>query len=554
MGTVGLSFGSPTSGAGFDVSKTVAQIVGNLRAIESPWKNQLTKIENQDTELSNLGGLLSNLSKDIGQFTDFQGVLATKSGSSSDNNVLQLTGATPAAVAGTHTIVVTSLAQTSSGYLDLIADPSDILSGSVTLKVGNGTAQTIEVGATNNTLKKLSSSINALGIGVIANVITDANGSRLSLVSAVSGAKGDLSVTSNITDVTTSGTALAYNLSQPGLNANLSVDGVVIASASNTVTNVIPGVTFQLLSNAPNTQVQVVVANNTISVEGVLASFVSDYNAVITAINAQEKNDSSGNPEPLFGSPTLSAMQQQVLGALASRDPSGYIDPVQSTTDTLTGSITIQVGGSAAQTIAIDPAKNTLEGLASTINAANIGVDASIKTDATGSYLELISMTVGAAGALTVSSTLSDTTTNKTLLYNNSGSQLGGLTGLGVSVKNDGTLAIDGASLSAVLNNNYSGVIAFFQNANSWGQNFTHVLNNVNSSSSGIIGLALSSDRNVVSNLNADIAREERAISIQERSLTAELNSVNQIMQSLPSLLNQTNQLYAAITGYRQNG
>ena len=39
MGTVGLSFGSPTSGAGFNVSATVAEIVGNLENVETPWKN-----------------------------------------------------------------------------------------------------------------------------------------------------------------------------------------------------------------------------------------------------------------------------------------------------------------------------------------------------------------------------------------------------------------------------------------------------------------------------------------------------------------------------------
>ena len=39
MGTVGLSFGSPTSGAGFNVSSTVAEIVGNLQNVETPWKN-----------------------------------------------------------------------------------------------------------------------------------------------------------------------------------------------------------------------------------------------------------------------------------------------------------------------------------------------------------------------------------------------------------------------------------------------------------------------------------------------------------------------------------
>ena len=44
MGTVGLSFGSPTSGAGFDVSSTVAAIVGNLQNVETPWKTQLTSL------------------------------------------------------------------------------------------------------------------------------------------------------------------------------------------------------------------------------------------------------------------------------------------------------------------------------------------------------------------------------------------------------------------------------------------------------------------------------------------------------------------------------
>ena len=44
MGTVGISFGSPTSGAGFDVSSTVAQIVGNLKNVETPWNTQLTAL------------------------------------------------------------------------------------------------------------------------------------------------------------------------------------------------------------------------------------------------------------------------------------------------------------------------------------------------------------------------------------------------------------------------------------------------------------------------------------------------------------------------------
>jgi flagellar hook-associated protein 2 len=552
MGTVGISFGSPTSGAGFNVSQTVSQIVSNLQAVETPWKTQLSNLQGQDSALSNLGTLLSNLSNDVSQFTDFQGVLATKTGSSSDNSVLELTGADPSATAGTHTIVVHSLAQTSSGYIDSVANASDTLSGSITIQVGSGTAQTINVGSGSKTLAGLSAAINAAGIGVTANVITDANGSRLSLVSGTSGAGGDLTVTSALTDATTS-SALGYNLAQAGANASLTVDGVSISSASNTVADVIPGVTFQLLSNAPSEQVQVVIANDTSSVESVVSAFVSDYNSVISAINTQEGTDSSGNAEPLYGSPTLSLLQEQILGALASQNPSGYIDPVKNSSDTISGSISIQVGSGSVQTINVPSGDQTLSGLENAINSANIGVTATISTDSTGSYLNLISGTAGSSGTLTVNSSLTDTTTSTSLNYNNSGGDISGLTGLGVSVNNDGTLSLDQTSLSTVLTNDYSGVVSFFQDANSWGQNFSNVLTNAGTGTAGLVGLALSSDSNIESNLNADISREESTISIQQRSLTLEMNSVNEILQALPSQLNQANELYSAITGYNQS-
>jgi flagellar hook-associated protein 2 len=57
MGTVGISFGSPTSGQGFNVSSTVSSIVANLQNVETPWKTQLTSLESQDTVISSLGTL-----------------------------------------------------------------------------------------------------------------------------------------------------------------------------------------------------------------------------------------------------------------------------------------------------------------------------------------------------------------------------------------------------------------------------------------------------------------------------------------------------------------
>jgi flagellar hook-associated protein 2 len=508
MGTVGLNFGSPTSGTGFNVSSTVAEIMSNLENVETPWKNQLTSLDGQDTAISSLGTLLSSVSTDMSQLTDFDGVLAQKEGSSSDTNVLELTGATSSAAAGTHSVVVHNLAATSSGYLAEVASSSETLSGSITLKVGNGTAQTITLDSSDNTLTGLAGAINSSNVGISANVLTDATGSRLSLVSATPGANGNIVVTGNsisaaasntlgatvtagsgtgsgsttstallaavasasetlsstgtlsvtvgsgsaqnismsavntaeggttltnlknyindpansfgftasivnnsdgtvslqLTSGTTGSTgtlavsssvadpatALAYTSTVAGANANLTVDGVNLTSTSNTVSGLIPGVSFQLLapsaseSDGSLEQVQVVISNDNTGVESAVNQFVSDYNSLISAVNAQEGLTSSGSAEPLFGSPTLSLLQQELLNNIDAENPNGYLDSVSATAGaTLTGSITIHVGSNTKATFEIGSGTsgngtyytgsgsgfNTLAGLAATINA-----------------------------------------------------------------------------------------------------------------------------------------------------------------------------------------
>lgn len=541
MGTVGLSFGSPTSGAGFDVSSTVAEIVGNLQKVETPWKNQLTALQGQDTAISSLGTLFSNLSNDVSSLADFQGVMALKEGSSSNPNVLTLTAADATAISGAHTVTVTNLAQTSSGYLTEIANANDPLTGSITLQAGSGPQLTITLNSSDNTLSGLAATINSSGLGINASVLNDSSGARLSLVSATSGAGGNIAVSANsivaansaplkytgtagtatqaatgslaalanvsdllsgsisiqagngpketivIGDVPSSGqaantiytgsgnttldglihtinlnaaflgvaastgsngslqltsnttgsagnlnvvsninemtgtTSLTFHNPVVGADANLTVDGVALTSASNTVANLIPGVTFQLLAPSAKEsdnsleQVQVVIANNNSGVESTVNQMVSDYNSLISAINTQEGNDSSGKPEPLFGSPTLSLLQQQLLAGLNFESPNGVLNSISTNTNTkLAGSISIGVGGGALQTITLS-SDNTLSGLADAINKAQIGVTANVVTANGESTLSLASHTTGSSGALTVSSAIvatSDTQLN----------------------------------------------------------------------------------------------------------------------------------------------
>ena len=74
---------------------------------------------------------------------------------------------------------------------------------------------------------------------------------------------------------------------QAGANASITVDGVTITPSSNTVDDVIAGVTLNLKKAAPDTTVTLSVARDYEKVKETISGFVTAYNDVIDAINAQ---------------------------------------------------------------------------------------------------------------------------------------------------------------------------------------------------------------------------------------------------------------------------
>lgn len=323
MGTVGINFGPINSGQGFDVASTVNQILAAEQAIEGPWKTQLSNLQAQDTALSKFGTDLSTLSTALQSLTDFSGVFVSKQGSSSDTSVVALSSASNLAVAGSHTIVVNNLAQTSSQYSDKITNPNDTLTGSLTITIAGQSSSPLNVNGL--TLSQLAASINGASMGVSASVVTDTTGSRLSLVSKTSGSAGEITMSASLNDDAT-GNSIGFQVGMNGKDANLTVDGLATTSASNTVSGLIPDVTFQILSVSSSTNpVQVQITNDNSSIEQAMASFVTAYNAVVDDIKGQEGKDSNGNPEPLYGDPTIALIQNQLTQGLLSGAASGSI-------------------------------------------------------------------------------------------------------------------------------------------------------------------------------------------------------------------------------------
>jgi flagellar hook-associated protein 2 len=178
--------------------------------------------------------------------------------------------------------------------------------------VGTNAAATVTVDSTNNTLSTLAESINNQNIGVNASVIQDATGSRLALVSATSGAPGDLKVSGAYA-------GLNFHKAATGLNAVLSVDNVPISSASNTVSNVINGVTLNLGSaSLNNAAVTVNISPDSTQATAAINAFVSAYNTVVGDISSQFNVASNGTGGgPLEADNSLREVQSQLLGAVS---------------------------------------------------------------------------------------------------------------------------------------------------------------------------------------------------------------------------------------------
>jgi len=322
VGSFGLSSVSASSASGIDVVAFVEQVLYAERAPVRLLQTQQTQFNSQASALRDLTTKLLDLQTKVNALNDVSGSFNAKSATSSDPTVLTAT-ATATAIAATHTVVVSALATTSSYYTDQLADGStQFATGTFNIQVATGAPLTITVDDTNNTLDELATHINGLDMGVEASVITDANGARLALVSETSGAPGDLTVSGNTT-------GLAFTKAVAGTNASLTVDGVPIASASNTVTGVISGVTLSLVSAQVGTPVTVKIDPDTAEARAAIDDFVASYNALITALNEQfTYNPTTKKAGALSTDSSVRRLQQQLLEDInySITDNNGFVN------------------------------------------------------------------------------------------------------------------------------------------------------------------------------------------------------------------------------------
>lgn len=287
-----LNSATGTSGSGIDVQATVDAILQIDAAPELQLQQQVTNLNTQTSALQTLQSDLTAFQNSLYALTDFNGGFGALCASSSNNEVVSATAANGTAT-GTHSITVSHLATTSANYsASFTSGTTQLPTGSFDLQVGTNAAVTIPVDSADSTdtLSGLATYINNQNLGVTASVITDSSGARLALVSQTSGAAGQITISNDTTG--TNGNGMGFTDAVDGHDAALTVDGIPIDSASNTVTGVIPGVTLTL-SGESSTPVTIGITPDLTSLATDTNNFVSSWNTLIQAINTRIQYNSS---------------------------------------------------------------------------------------------------------------------------------------------------------------------------------------------------------------------------------------------------------------------
>lgn len=337
-------FGPSVSSLGVGSGLDATGIISSLMAVEyRPYNLMTTRISSYQTELSSLGQIQSLTAT----MRDKAGALAgvtlwgQKTATSADPATVTAS-VTSSAAAGRYSVAVQQLAASQSVHSGTYADSAATVgSGSLTIELGawagsSFTAQkppastTINIDPTSDTsLAGMRDQINAANAGVTASIVNDASGARLVLTSTSTGETNGfrISATETVDDgvATTGLSALAFDpgsgatqmtQTMAAANAQATINGLAVASASNTFANVSDGLSITVAKVNP-AAVDVTVGDDTASVRTAINDFVSAFNSLVTAIHTQTKYDeATKTAAPLQGDATVNSLYNQLRGVI----------------------------------------------------------------------------------------------------------------------------------------------------------------------------------------------------------------------------------------------
>jgi len=332
-----MTISSTGVGSGLDVQSIVSQLVAIERRPLVALQTTATKYQ---TQLSVYGKIKSQVSA----LGDAAAVLASNSGwnaqkATSSNAAAVSVTAGSTAVSTAMSVKVLQLAQvqavTSTG---VTAGSAVGATGTLSIQLGTWTGGAFAAGSTaaasvtvsaTDSVSVIAAAINSANAGVTASVLNDGTSERLVVRSTSTGAASGFSITPTggnaalsaygFTDSTvTAPSSSGMFMGQSGQDASLEVNGVALTSSTNAMTNVMPGVSLQLLQTTTSA-VDISVTQDPDAVQKNIQTFVDAYNALNQTIaDATKYVAATKTGGPLQGDSTTLGLQTALRSMLAS--------------------------------------------------------------------------------------------------------------------------------------------------------------------------------------------------------------------------------------------
>jgi flagellar hook-associated protein 2 len=300
---------SVTSSTGpLDVQGLVSQL---MTVADQPLNAMNSQLQTDQSQISDYGSLSSDLTSLQSTLTSLSSgtFINTLKATSSNTNIMSAT-ADNTANAGDYNVTVNNLATAQNlAFTGQASETASLGNSADTLNFtfGSGSTSSISIAA-NSSLDQIAADINNAGIGVAASVVQadnsatpyrlvltgDTVGSGQSFSTSVASGQSTLSFLNfdASSAVNGSGQITDSRLTEQAQNASLTVNGLNMTSASNTVTTGILGVTMNL-TQAGSTVLNV--ARDTAGIQTQVQNFVTAYNKLQTDSNSLYNGDLAGD-------------------------------------------------------------------------------------------------------------------------------------------------------------------------------------------------------------------------------------------------------------------
>ncbi|OEY65132.1 flagellar filament capping protein FliD [Marinobacter sp. X15-166B] len=335
-------------GSGVLTSDLVDQLVAAER---KPSENRLDqRAERAEALISAYGMLRSAVTelrlpmRQLGSADAMKSFSATSSGSNVDVSV-----DAGKAARGSYSVDVVGLAEAQAlASTETFADrdATSVGRGTLTLQVGDKTTE-ITIDTSNDTLQGLATAINEADGGVTAGVIDTGSGFRLTLSADETGTANAVKITATEEAGAEGLAGFAFDPADPLANpameqtidaadAQMKINGVLVTRSTNSIENVVDGLTFNLTDIGKST---IKVEQDTAKVAERVQAFVDKFNELQGTIRELSTfNSETGQGSILTGDSTVRNIQNQLRSVLTSVIPGLENASVRSLADVGIGS------------------------------------------------------------------------------------------------------------------------------------------------------------------------------------------------------------------------